>query len=54
MTNTRRTNDASGTVSNFIVLTPRKLHEELRYLVFYLHLTQDRCPVVRDGDLPIW
>ena len=54
MADQRRTNDASGAVSNFIVLTSRKLHEELRYLVFHLHLTQDCRPVIRDGDLPIW
>lgn len=39
--------DAGGSVADFVVLTPRELHHQLRDLVVHVHLVKDRGTVVR-------
>lgn len=48
-----RTDDACSPIANFVVLTSRELYEELRDLVLHLHLTQNSCTVICDGDFTI-
>ena len=39
--------DAGGSVADFVVLTPRELHHQLRDLVVHVHLVKDRGSIVR-------
>ena len=43
-----RTNDAGGSVANFLVLALGQLDQELCDLVLNLHLAENRCAVVGD------
>lgn len=49
-----RTNDASGAVTNLVVLALGELYEEFCDLMLDLHLTENGCAVVCDGDVSVW
>ena len=49
----RLTNNTRCPISNLVILTLRHLHEQLCDLVFDLHLSEDGCAVVGNGDITI-
>ena len=53
MRDVRRTDDACCTIANLVILASRELHKEFRDLMLHLHLTQNSCPVICDGDFTI-
>ena len=42
-----------SSITDFIVLTLRQLHKQLRDLVFDLHLAQNSCSIVCDSDFSV-
>src|SRR6266852_3821862 len=51
--NARHTDDTCSTIANFVILTSRELYEELRDLMFHLHLAQNSCTIICDGNFTI-
>jgi hypothetical protein len=49
----RRTDDTCSTIANLVILTSRELDEELRDLMFHLHLAQNSCTIICDGNFTI-
>jgi hypothetical protein len=49
----RRTDDTCSTIANLVILTSRELYEELRDLMFHLHLAQNSCTIICDGNFTI-
>jgi hypothetical protein len=49
----RRTDDTCSTITNLVILTSRELYEELRDLMFHLHLAQNSCTIICDGNFTI-
>lgn len=49
----RRTDDTCRTIANLVILTTRELYEKLRDLMFHLHLAQNSCSIICDGNFTI-